>query len=264
MIYHSPDALLQKMGVTAPQDIDIEAIAYYCGAIVKYRHLEGCAARIVGINDKAIITVDECSSRGRQRFSVAHELGHWMNHRGTAFLQCQNTTIFSFSESRSPETIANYFASDLILPEYLFKPAATNLPLTFDSASKLSNIFETSLTATAIRLIQFGSYPGILACYEITGKRKWFKRTYDVPSNFMPALEVHHDSQAFDLLYGKIEKTSPTNVNAGLWFSHPLSNRYTIQEHSVKINIGKGYILSFLYWKDESQLREINNDNSCR
>ena len=261
MIYHAPDALLINLGVIEPQDIDIEAIAYFCGATVKYRRLEGCAARIIGSNDKAIITVDECSSRGRQRFSVAHELGHWMNHRGTAFLQCQNAAMFSFGESRTPETIANIFASDLILPEFLFKPIARNLPLTFESVSKLSDIFETSLTATAIRLIQYGSFPGILACYEIDGKRKWYSKTNDVPSSLLPARELHHESQAFDLLYGKIQKTSPTIVNAGLWFSHPQSNQFTIQEHSVKINIGDGYILSFLYWKDEAQLRALNSEN---
>ena len=38
--------------------------------------LAGGDARIMGVGDRAIITVDDAASRVRQRFSVAHELGH--------------------------------------------------------------------------------------------------------------------------------------------------------------------------------------------
>ena len=51
------ERLLQEVGVTDPNEIDLEAIAFYLGARVRYRKLEGCEARIIGRNDAAIITI---------------------------------------------------------------------------------------------------------------------------------------------------------------------------------------------------------------
>ena len=72
------ELLLQDPGVTEPSEIDLEAIAYFVGARVRFRDLEGCDARIVGLGDRAVITVNKLSSYRRQRFSIAHELGHWL------------------------------------------------------------------------------------------------------------------------------------------------------------------------------------------
>ena len=44
----TPEGLWQQMGIVSPDDVDIEVMAYFCGARVKYRELTSCAARIVG------------------------------------------------------------------------------------------------------------------------------------------------------------------------------------------------------------------------
>jgi len=80
-IYKSPAAILEELGITEPEDLDIEAIAQSRGATIVYERLDGCAARILGDGDQAIITVDDRPHVGRQRFSAAHELGHWMRDR---------------------------------------------------------------------------------------------------------------------------------------------------------------------------------------
>ena len=61
--------LLDELGVNGPEEIDIEAIAHHCGCKVRYRHLDGCAARLVGAGDQAIISVDEDSGPERRRYS---------------------------------------------------------------------------------------------------------------------------------------------------------------------------------------------------
>src|SRR5689334_8721052 len=77
--------LLKELGITQPNEIDIEAIAQHCEATVTYQALTGCEARIVGANDRAIITVNPSGVRGRERFSAAHELAHWLRDSGVAF-----------------------------------------------------------------------------------------------------------------------------------------------------------------------------------
>ena len=152
------ERLLQDLGISEPQEIDLEAIAFHLGARVKFRKLEGCEARIIGCNDAAIITVDHACSPARTRFSLAHEIGHWTHHRG-------QTLVCRVEESRpqdkmSPERVANTFAADLLMPKYLFAPAARSYPkLNFKTVHDLASVFRTSVPATAIRLVDLGHCP---------------------------------------------------------------------------------------------------------
>ena len=54
----TPFEILADLGIHDPEDLDIEAIAYHCGATIVYKLLFGCEARIVGVGDEAIITVN--------------------------------------------------------------------------------------------------------------------------------------------------------------------------------------------------------------
>ena len=121
MIADDPQALLKALHVTAPRDIDIEAIAQYCGATVMYERLVGCEGRIIGHGNRAIITVDQRATTSRKRFSAAHELGHWMKHRGKVALVCNNEQLMCKWEGRDRESVANRYAAELLLPQYLFQ-----------------------------------------------------------------------------------------------------------------------------------------------
>jgi hypothetical protein len=118
----APELLLQELGVTESNDIDLEPIAYHIGCEVRYRRLDGCEACILGAGDRAIITITTYTSKTRQRFSLSHELGHWHYHRGRSSI-CRPDDIAS--QTRSPldrERIADGYAADLLLPRYLFEP----------------------------------------------------------------------------------------------------------------------------------------------
>lgn len=89
--------LLKELGITEPKEIDIEAIAEHCKATVLYGQLTGSEARIVGADDTAIITVNRSPSRGRERFSAAHELAHWLRDAGDVALLCNPDNSFDDS-----------------------------------------------------------------------------------------------------------------------------------------------------------------------
>ena len=104
MALSAAERLLQDLGVTEPGEIDLEAIAYHLNATVQYRPLDGCEARIVGHGHRAIITVNARSSPRRNRFSIAHELGHWHHHKGKR-LVCRADDYHPRDET-SPERAA--------------------------------------------------------------------------------------------------------------------------------------------------------------
>jgi len=253
--FRSPSQLLDELGITSPDDIDIEAIAFHCNATIRYRPLTGCAARIVGNGNSAIITVNSEALRTRQRFSAAHELGHWMYDRGKASFSCQEAQFIKEWSRHNPESRANSYASDLLLPVSLFKPsAAAYKAMNFDAVRNLADTFITSLTATAIRLVQHGPLPTMLVCYSSAG-REWFVRGSDVPEQLWPPEKPHPNTYAFDLLKGHNERELRGEVSAQAWFDHHLADRYYVHEHSLQT--GYGDVLALLWWKNERMLINI-------
>ena len=245
--------MLHELGIAEPVEIDVEAIAYHCRALVLYRNLEGCAARIIGRGDEAIISVDKNSPLERQRFSIGHELGHWMRDRGKPVYLCQEADIRSAWTQQSSETRANQYAADLLMPDFMFKPRARARAVTFATVNELATEFQTGRTATAIRLVQLGSYPAMVVCYGQQGRR-WHIAGPDVPDAFWPHRELNHNTEAFTWLFGPSNSTRPAIVDADLWIDHHSSGRYTICEHSIRVG---PEVLVLLWWKNESQILDL-------
>jgi uncharacterized protein DUF955 len=250
----SAAVLLRSLGVTEPADIDVEAIAEHCGCTVRYRHLDGCAARIVGAGDRAIISVDEDSPVGRQRFSVGHELGHWLLDHGQASFECQKSDLRQpWSTVLNPETRANAFAAELIMPEFLMRPMVDGQPITFKTVDAVMNSFQVSRTAAAIRLVQLGSSDSMLVCHGREGRR-WFAASRRVEGHLWPFDQLSPETDAHDILHGRAGSGRSQTVDADDWINHPAAVRYTIHEHSVQAG---DVVLSLLWWKDASMVEDL-------
>ena len=58
---------------------------------------------------------------GRKRFAVGHEIGHWILHEKISqFLACTTEDLAATYKNSDPELEANYFSSELLMPERLF------------------------------------------------------------------------------------------------------------------------------------------------
>jgi hypothetical protein len=242
-------ALLNELGITEPGDIDVEAIAQYCGATVLYERLAGCEARIVGHGDRAIITVRRDVARGRQRFSVGHEIGHWLRDRNRVAFACTDRVFRAEWAADNPEHRANTFAAELLLPERMFRPVARSLPVTLATVHSLADAFQSSLTATAIRLVELGPQPAMVVCSTTAGKRRWFFRNKDVP--LWPHDSAGRDTIAWDIARGA-EAAGPVEVDASAWIDQTEADRYSLVEDSMAL--GPDLVLSILWWRDERQL----------
>lgn len=258
----SPDNVLNLLGITEPGDLDIEAIAFACGATILKEPLTGCEANIIGSGDKAIITVNSTSIPGRQRFSAGHELGHWMKDRGQSAFGCSKTQISSAWAGNNPETRANRFASDLLLPLSMFVPLAKGRPITLETVAYLTTVFKMSRTATAIRLVNHGSFPSMLIRYE-SGQRKWFIPSGDeIPRSLFPAERPQPNSIAADLIADKQSDSKSGDVRADRWFDRDRANEYYVRESCFKT--GADSMTVILWWEDEQQLIDIEVEEERR
>ncbi|MBI4467757.1 MAG: ImmA/IrrE family metallo-endopeptidase [Acidobacteria bacterium] len=253
--FPSVDALLEDLGITEPHELDLRFIAQHCGATIVYKPLEGCAARIAGNEERAIITVDNTSQIERQRFSAGHELGHWTFDRGKVSLfSCEDNLFIQEWSGSNPETRANRYASDLLMPHFMFRPrAVTFRQINFDTVRKLANIFTTSLTATAIRLVEHGPFPSMLVCNNVK-EMEWV--VFGSGTRGLWPQIPGPDTYAYDILKGRKEEASG-DILATSWFEHPVAERYSVHEHSIRAY--KGLVLSLLWWQNETMLSNLDD-----
>lgn len=247
--YRSPESLLRELGIDAPEDIRIEAIAQHCGATVLYEPLEGSDARIIGFNHRAFITVNSGTTVARQRFSAAHELGHWMWDRGRTAFACGQSQPESVSED-DPERRANRYATDLLLPAGMFTRRMEEQALGFANVQRLAQDFQTSVTATAIRLVELTSSPAILISSE-RSRRRWYFRGPRVPRALKPGPSVPPGSIAHRIISGETVEPGPQAVEASLWIDPGIA-RGEVREDSI--SLGGDYYLTILWWPEGASL----------
>lgn len=245
-----PERLLWNHGVRHADHIDLEAIANAHGARVVYRCHDGCAARLVTNGDQAVISVSDDDNYGRQRFSLGHELAHLICDANRTSFKCSTADIGPQNEeSKNVESTANSFASQLLLPDFLVSPWLLDRKITLDVASNLANDFRASLTASAIKLMRQASTPACIACHD-QQRLRWFQKNAKFPFNFYVKKELHHETPAFEMAFGKGANMSrPRKESADFWLTGPNAYRNTVSSQSLRLTDGSILTLISLEWK---------------
>lgn len=144
--------------------VDVVAIAKAFEIEVRLEALEDQVSGVLLVQaDHPVIGVNAHHHPNRQRFSIAHELGHFVLHRDKEpfFI---DAAVFFRSEGATPETWAqereaNAFAAELLLPQHALEEIWRTEPIdVFDDVKlrSLANHFGVSTQALAIRLSELG------------------------------------------------------------------------------------------------------------
>ena len=159
--------LLTDHGITRPP-VDPEVLASAEGVVVVRRRFED--ADVSGIlfrdGDHHVIGVNSAHPLVRQRFTIAHELGHRALHPGRELildvpvrvnLRAKTSSMASDIE----EIEANAFAAALLMPQQMIRDQVNHLPPAKRrepdaTAMALAKIFKVSTSALSFRLINLG------------------------------------------------------------------------------------------------------------
>lgn len=107
-----------------------------------------------GSGEWGIIYNDTIRSPGRQNFTLAHELGHYLLHRQTNpnGLECTNRNMADWDEGRNKiEGEANTFASYLLMPLDDFREQIKGRVIDIDLMTDLADRYAVSLTAAILK-----------------------------------------------------------------------------------------------------------------
>jgi Zn-dependent peptidase ImmA (M78 family) len=160
--------VLQRLGVVEPP-IPVERIAEFLGAELSYRPLEGDVSGLLYRDgDRAVIGVNALVARTRQRFTIAHEIGHFLLHKGHEVIVDKLVHVNLRSNATVPiaspeeEREANWFAAELLMPASLVRRLAREqvgrqvLVSAPDLVSTLASRFAVSPQAMEYRLVNLG------------------------------------------------------------------------------------------------------------
>ena len=179
--------LLEEFRIVGKPDLDV--LCDRLGIRVRQKEFDGFDGILLRskTSQKGIIGVNAgIREASRKRFTVAHEIGHFVipHHRELA-AACEGTSIESFSRRLTPpELEANEFAAELLLPS---KVVADRFDLDNPSLSRISlvaNDFETSLSATTWRFLDLTREPCAMVLSR-EGRAHWY-RTNDALQFLMP------------------------------------------------------------------------------
>lgn len=148
--------------------VNVQELAKKLGISVNYEPFkEDLSGVLVKEQEKTVIGVNSTHPKTRQRFTIAHELGHFaLKHHGELFV---DKTVMK-RDGRSSQAIdphemeANSFAAELLMPsELLLKSVERRLDgktdySAVDLISDLANEFEVSTQAMEYRLTNLGIY----------------------------------------------------------------------------------------------------------
>lgn len=249
-----PEELLERCFVDSPEDIDLEVIAYEAGLKVIDKPLTGCEASLVGYGDKGIVTITTAVASVRRRFSIAHEIGHWEQHRGQSF-SCRIEERALDKAARSKEREADDYAASLMMPANLFKEgiASSKAGVSLALVSELGTTFNASFPAAAIRYVELSGEPVVLIFNGAGNGRWWQSRSKRVPEHLYLQRELDPDSFASDLVNAASGTKRFGKMPAEAWFDSIKEDRFVVQEHSIRMPEG---VYTILHLSDEELIEE--------
>jgi Zn-dependent peptidase ImmA (M78 family) len=126
------------------------------------------SAILVRFNDGYVIKVNKKHNLARQNFSCAHEVGHALLSElkiepcieEVAF-RTFNPQEHQLSRVKARERLCDAAATELLMPEAVFKKYLSNFGISIKSLEWLANIFRVSISSTAIRIAEVSTEPCI-------------------------------------------------------------------------------------------------------
>lgn len=159
--------LLAEVGCeNAP--VDVEKIARLRNALVHRQSVEDTFSGYLFRNlqqASAVIGVNSNHHANRQRFTIGHELGHFLLHAGDKLHIDRQFVMMrrdqQSSEGTDPEEMeANFFAAELLMPEHFLaqdiKQLSSNDLVDEEGIARLARRYRVSQQAMTIRLTRLG------------------------------------------------------------------------------------------------------------
>lgn len=233
-IYDNPELyaqdILSSLNLTPPVDVFKVCEAY--GLNVNYENISFAEALLIVsqgkkniiINDKSIVYAP------RQRFSIAHEVGHFFIPWHGNVCTCMH--IGDFSSEDIEENEADVFASELLIPTNALLDKIYDKIITLDLIKELAQEFNVSLFSMTRKVIANSGQKVIALLYYSNGNKIIIEKSPSFEFNLKSG--IIKGSAAKELLHNRSSNETVKKIlNSDVWFNEN-SKDYEIVEESLK------------------------------
>jgi hypothetical protein len=239
--------VLRAFWVQKPDDIDVLAFAAKSRLSIIEGGLDTSDGRIVAnAGQPGFIRIRSgISSVGRSRFIIAHELGHFHLHKRATYTD--NPRNLSSYGPGSIESEANFFASELLMPNFLFEERVRKIAPSHANLQQLADEFRTSELSTAIQYLSYTKEPCALV-FAKHGQIEWKhgNSAWEWP---IRDVDVHKFSGAGEFFANGTIRTGMIETPAGAWIPQfRIGGDETIREDAL-VWASLGIVVSLL-WVD--------------
>ncbi len=153
----APEVRQEIDGYLAEHPVKLGAIAKRLGVKVLLSTLpRGTSGQIGQENGGFVIRINRHEAKHRQRFTLAHELAHFLLHRDRIVAEggWSENVLLRSGQPANIEYEANRLASDLVIPSAQLAEATAEYsgPMTSEVIEDLARRFRVTLTAMEIKL----------------------------------------------------------------------------------------------------------------
>lgn len=137
--------VMTELGILPPPPVDIGKMVGEWGLAVDYvQRPRGLHGRVMAT--RAVIEIANNDPPHRQRFTLAHELGHYVLDHNPVFTEAESHEVVDPKQINERE--ANYFAAVLLMPKEWLREDWRMLR----DASRIADLYNVSAEAMWIRL----------------------------------------------------------------------------------------------------------------
>jgi Zn-dependent peptidase ImmA (M78 family) len=234
--------LHREFGIQRPSDIRVEDIAMEKDVFIAEADLNGAEARLVRQGNIGMVRINiSIQEPGRKRFAASHELGHWQMHEKGSYL-CTAADMADYKKSPL-EIEANAFAAEFLMPTFLFRPFCKNKAVTLDLIEEIKIKFNTTLTATALRMIEIDEVKA--NCMVVLIKNRLVERysksqSSSLPLHVAPGTALSPKSVAYYCEPNPAGIPKAEKVPFDAWFDHTKirgldPDDWTVYEQSMQL-----------------------------
>ncbi len=256
----SAQALLEEFGLDCGTKLD--EVASRLGLQVREvaaTSFDGALLRVVGRPLGTVVLRSDIAEPGRRRFTLAHEIGHYLlpNQQEDLATPCRPSSIESWDRSLSSRELdANRFAAEILMPRQLLGESLRQPP-SVSIARAVAERFQTSLTAATFRLVELSTFR-IAMVVSREGAARWY-RASDEFGRAVRIGPLDPRTLAHDLFTGH-PAAEASGVPADAWlFEQNLRDDSTVWEHSILLR-SYGVVLSLLEIRDRVE-RQTDYDD---
>lgn len=163
--------------------------------------LGNTSALLLRFNNGYRIKVNQNHPIVRRNFSCAHEIGHILLGELEIEHYIQNIEYRTYdpqgerkAHARVRERLCDVVATELIMPELIFRKHLSNVGISINSVEHLANVFRVSIQAAAIRIAEVSVEPCVAILWQPQPRNesKLLKMAWSAGPGIRPLSKTHY------------------------------------------------------------------------